>query len=91
MLAPNADLGRDVQMGPNGGVLLRRGCIPVDHAFTVAFVRGLQGDHPEILEDRLTDEALFANSNENNRAQNSSDFRRPSLPGISIRIPFARV
>ena len=56
VLAPNADLGRDVRWGRT------EECYGED-AFltarmTVAYVKGLQGDRPQVLEDSLTYETL---------------------------------
>ncbi|MFZ2285842.1 MAG: glycoside hydrolase family 3 C-terminal domain-containing protein [Bacteroidales bacterium] len=72
VLAPNADLGRDVRWGRT------EECYGED-AFlaarlTVAFVQGLQGDHPKYWKTASLMKHFLANSNENNRAQNSSDF-----------------
>lgn len=72
VLAPNADLGRDVRWGRT------EECYGED-AFlgailTVAFVKGLQGDHPRYWKTASLMKHFLANSNENNRAQNSSDF-----------------
>ncbi len=72
VLAPNADLGRDVRWGRT------EECYGED-AFltarlTVAFVKGLQGDHPKYWKTASLMKHFLANSNENNRAQNSSDF-----------------
>jgi beta-glucosidase len=72
VLAPNADLGRDVRWGRT------EECYGED-AFlaarlTVAFVKGLQGDDPKYWKTASLMKHFLANSNENNRAQNSSDF-----------------
>jgi len=72
VLAPNADLGRDVRWGRT------EECYGED-AFlaarlTVAFVKGLQGDHPKYWKTASLMKHFLANSNENNRAQNSSNF-----------------
>jgi beta-glucosidase len=72
VLAPNADLGRDVRWGRT------EECYGED-AFlvarlTVAFVKGLQGDHPRYWKTASLMKHFLANSNENNRALNSSDF-----------------
>ncbi len=72
VLAPNADLGRDVRWGRT------EECYGED-AFlaarlTVAFVKGLQGDHPKYWKTASLMKHFLANSNENNRALNSSDF-----------------
>ena len=72
VLAPNADLGRDVRWGRT------EECYGEDaflaSRLTVAFVRGLQGDHPKYWKTASLMKHFLANSNENNRAQNSSDF-----------------
>jgi beta-glucosidase len=70
--APNADLARDIRWGRTeesygedpylAGVL------------TVAFVEGLQGDHPRYLRTASLLKHFLANSNENERAWSSSDF-----------------
>ena len=70
--APNADLGRDPRWGRSeecygedaylGGVM------------TVAFVRGLQGDHPRYWRTAALLKHFLANSNENGRERSSSDF-----------------
>ena len=72
VLAPNADLGRDVRWGRT------EECYGEDayltSRLTVAFVKGLQGDHPKYWKTASLMKHFLANSNENNRAQNSSDF-----------------
>ncbi|MRR19691.1 beta-glucosidase [bacterium] len=72
VLAPNADLGRDVRWGRT------EECYGEDafltSRLTVAFVRGLQGDHPKYWKTASLMKHFLANSNENNRALNSSDF-----------------
>lgn len=72
ILAPNADLGRDVRWGRT------EECYGEDSflaaKFTVAFVRGLQGDNPRYWKTASLMKHFLANSNENNRAINSSDF-----------------
>ncbi|MDW7693831.1 glycoside hydrolase family 3 C-terminal domain-containing protein [Flammeovirgaceae bacterium SG7u.111] len=72
MLAPNADLGRDIRWGRT------EECYGED-AFltaklTVAFVKGLQGDDPKYWKTASLMKHFLANSNENNRYTNSSDF-----------------
>jgi beta-glucosidase len=72
VLAPNADLGRDVRWGRT------EECYGED-AFltarmTVAYVKGLQGDNPKYWKTASLMKHFLANSNENNRAINSSDF-----------------
>ena len=72
VLAPNADLGRDVRWGRT------EECYGEDAFLTsrlvVAFVMGLQGDNPKYWKTASLMKHFLANSNENNRAQNSSDF-----------------
>ncbi len=72
VLAPNADLGRDVRWGRT------EECYGEDAFLTsrlvVAFVKGLQGDNPKYWKTASLLKHFLANSNENNRAQNSSDF-----------------
>jgi beta-glucosidase len=72
VMAPNADLGRDVRWGRT------EECYGED-AFltarmTVAYVRGLQGDNPKYWKTASLMKHFLANSNENNRTINSSDF-----------------
>lgn len=72
VLAPNADLGRDVRWGRT------EECYGEDAFLTsrlvVAFVKGLQGDNPKYWKTASLLKHFLANSNENNRAENSSDF-----------------
>lgn len=72
MLAPNADMGRDIRWGRT------EECYGEDpyltSRLTVAFVKGLQGDHPKYWKTASLLKHFLANSNENNRAINSSDF-----------------
>lgn len=72
MLAPNADLGRDIRWGRT------EECFGEDaylgSRMTVAFVKGLQGDHPKYWKTASLMKHFLANSNENNRFINSSDF-----------------
>lgn len=72
VFAPNADLGRDVRWGRT------EECYGED-AFltarmTVAYARGLQGDDPKYWKTASLMKHFLANSNENNRSINSSDF-----------------
>ena len=72
VLAPNADLGRDVRWGRT------EECYGED-AFltarlTVAYVKGLQGNNPKYWKTASLMKHFLANSNENNRTINSSDF-----------------
>jgi beta-glucosidase len=70
--APNADLGRDPRWGRT------EECYGEDAFFngtlTVAFVRGLQGDHPKYWQTAALLKHFLANSNENGRGHTSSDF-----------------
>jgi beta-glucosidase len=72
VLAPNADLGRDVRWGRT------EECYGEDAylnaSMVVAFVKGLQGDDPVYWKTASLMKHFLANSNENNRAINSSDF-----------------
>src|SRR5215216_5663215 len=70
--APNADLGRDPRWGRT------EECYGEDPYFngtlTVAFVKGLQGDHPKYWQTASLLKHFLANSNENGRGHTSSDF-----------------
>jgi beta-glucosidase len=70
--APNADLGRDPRWGRT------EECYGEDAFFNatmaVAFVRGLQGDHPEYWCTAALLKHFLANSNEDGRGSSSSDF-----------------
>jgi beta-glucosidase len=70
--APNADLGRDPRWGRT------EECYGEDPYFNgvmaVAFVRGLQGDHPRYWRAAALLKHFFANSNEDGRERSSSDF-----------------
>ena len=72
ILSPNADPGRDIRWGRT------EECYGEDaflaSRLTVAFVKGLQGDHPKYWKTASLMKHFLANSNENNRAINSSDF-----------------
>ncbi len=72
LLAPNADLGRDIRWGRT------EECYGEDaflaSVLTVAYVKGLQGDHPKYWKVASLMKHFLANSNENNRFINSSDF-----------------
>jgi beta-glucosidase len=72
ILAPNADLGRDIRWGRT------EECYGEDpylnSRLTVAFVKGLQGDDPKYWKTASLMKHFLANSNENNRFINSSDF-----------------
>jgi beta-glucosidase len=70
--APNADLGRDPRWGRT------EECYGEDPYFngamTVAFVKGLQGNHPKYWLTASLLKHFLANSNEDTRESSSSDF-----------------
>jgi beta-glucosidase len=70
--APNADLGRDPRWGRT------EECYGEDAYFNgtmvVAFVKGLQGNHPRYWRAAALLKHFLANSNENDRDKTSSDF-----------------
>lgn len=72
VLAPNADLGRDIRWGRT------EECYGEDaylaSVLTVAYVKGLQGNHSRYWKTASLMKHFLANSNENNRFINSSDF-----------------
>jgi len=72
VLAPNADLGRDIRWGRT------EECYGEDAylagVMTTAYVRGLQGDDRRYWKTASLMKHFLANSNENNRTFNSSDF-----------------
>ena len=72
MRAPNADLGRDPRWGRT------EECYGEDPFFNgtmvVAYVKGLQGDHPKYWLSAALLKHFFANSNEDGRMGSSSDF-----------------
>jgi beta-glucosidase len=72
VFAPNADMGRDIRWGRT------EECYGEDPFLTgtlvTAFVKGLQGDNPVYWKTASLMKHFLANSNENNRAYNSSDF-----------------
>ncbi|MBN2699320.1 MAG: glycoside hydrolase family 3 C-terminal domain-containing protein [Bacteroidales bacterium] len=72
VLAPNADLGRDIRWGRT------EECYGEDaflaSVMTTAYVKGLQGDDPKYWKTASLMKHFLANSNENNREINSSDF-----------------
>ena len=72
VLAPNADLGRDIRWGRT------EECYGEDPflaaAMTIAYVKGLQGGHPRYWKTASLMKHFLANSNENNRFVDSSDF-----------------
>ncbi len=72
VLAPNADLGRDIRWGRTEECY---GEDPFLNATLVtAFVKGLQGDNPTYWKTASLMKHFLANSNENDRMSNSSDF-----------------
>jgi len=72
VFAPNADLGRDIRWGRT------EECYGEDPflngEMVTAYVKGLQGDNPYYWKTASLMKHFLANSNENNRAYNSSDF-----------------
>jgi beta-glucosidase len=72
VFAPNADMGRDIRWGRT------EECYGEDPflngTLVTAFVKGLQGDNPSYWKTASLMKHFLANSNENNRSFNSSDF-----------------
>jgi beta-glucosidase len=72
VFAPNADMGRDIRWGRT------EECYGEDPflsgTLVTAFVRGLQGNNPDYWKSASLMKHFLANSNENNRSYNSSDF-----------------
>jgi len=72
VFAPNADMGRDIRWGRT------EECFGEDPflngALVTSFVRGLQGNDPVYWKTASLMKHFLANSNENNRTYNSSDF-----------------
>jgi beta-glucosidase len=72
VFAPNADIGRDIRWGRT------EECYGEDPFLTgtlvTAFVKGLQGNNPVYWKTASLMKHFLANSNENNRTYNSSDF-----------------
>ncbi len=72
VFAPNADMGRDIRWGRT------EECYGEDPflnaALVTAFVKGLQGNNPVYWKTASLMKHFLANSNENNRTYNSSDF-----------------
>ena len=70
--APNADLGRDLRWGRT------EECYGEDaflvSRLAVAFIRGLQGEHPRYWTAAALMKHFLANSNEDGRESSSSDF-----------------
>jgi len=75
--APNADLGRDPRWGRT------EECYGEDPYFngaiSVAFIKGLQGDHPKYWQTAALLKHFLANSNENGRGSSSSNFDQRQL------------
>jgi beta-glucosidase len=72
VFAPNADMGRDIRWGRTEECY---GEDPFLNASLVtAFVKGLQGNDPGYWKTASLMKHFLANSNENNRTYNSSDF-----------------
>lgn len=70
--SPNADLGRDIRWGRTEECY---GEDPVlTAALTVAFVKGLQGSHPQYWKAASLMKHFLANSHECGRVETSSDF-----------------
>jgi len=72
VFAPNADMGRDIRWGRT------EECYGEDPflngTLVTAYVKGLQGDDPNYWKTASLMKHFLANSNENNRTYNSSDF-----------------
>jgi beta-glucosidase len=72
VFAPNADIGRDIRWGRT------EECYGEDPflngTLVTAYVKGLQGDDPVYWKTASLMKHFLANSNENNRAFNSSNF-----------------
>jgi beta-glucosidase len=72
VFAPNADMGRDIRWGRT------EECYGEDPflngTMVTAYVKGLQGDDPVYWKTASLMKHFLANSNENNRTYNSSDF-----------------
>jgi beta-glucosidase len=72
VFAPNADLGRDIRWGRT------EECYGEDAflnaSLVTAYVKGLQGNNPVYWKTASLMKHFLANSNENNRTYNSSDF-----------------
>ena len=72
VLAPNADLSRDPRWGRTEESFGED--VYLVSRMTVAYAKGLQGDHPKYWKTASLMKHFLANSNENNRFFNSSDF-----------------
>jgi beta-glucosidase len=70
--APNADLARDVRWGRTEESFGEDAYLA--GALSVAFIKGLQGDHPRYWQAASLMKHLLANSNENGREHTSSEF-----------------
>jgi beta-glucosidase len=72
VFAPNADMGRDIRWGRT------EECYGEDPflngSLVTAYVKGLQGNDPKYWKTASLMKHFLANSNENNRSYNSSDF-----------------
>lgn len=72
VFAPNADMGRDIRWGRT------EECYGEDPflsaTLVTSYVKGLQGDNPVYWKTASLMKHFLANSNENNRTFNSSDF-----------------
>jgi beta-glucosidase len=72
VFAPNADMGRDIRWGRTEECF---GEDPFLNGLLVtAFIKGLQGNDPVYWKTASLMKHFLANSNENNRTYNSSDF-----------------
>jgi beta-glucosidase len=72
VFAPNADIGRDIRWGRTEECYGEDAFLAAE--MTVAYVKGLQGDHPKYWKTASLMKHFLANSNENERTRNSSDF-----------------
>ncbi|MDR1644490.1 MAG: glycoside hydrolase family 3 C-terminal domain-containing protein [Tannerellaceae bacterium] len=72
MRAPNADLARDPRWGRTEESFGEDAYLTA--RMTVAFVKGLQGDHPKYWKAASLMKHFMANSNEDGRDSTSSDF-----------------
>jgi beta-glucosidase len=70
--APNADLGRDPRWGRTEECFGEDPCLT--GAFTLAVVKGLQGDDPKYWQAASLLKHFLANSNEDNRGRSTSNF-----------------
>jgi len=70
--APNADLARDIRWGRTEESYGEDAHLA--GALTVAFVKGLQGEHPTYWQAASLMKHFLANSNENERTRSSSNF-----------------